>query len=338
MNAVLGIFSGWILSALFVVACIIMLLSRKSEWNRLSLYGILAFGSFLFFGSYSILQSRSSTAGLGFIFLPIIALIPGGIGLILGKIHTEYFRQKQRNKPLAIHRSGLIIFSLLILMPFIWQANVLLNTISKNNLRDIEVARQRVAIENNINKLKKLLSENPGREVDILKEKADETEDRVELIPIAKNEHASSEILNELSRSADIGIVLTVVGNQNTSEKTLEWLYINNTYPAAVYPSLSSNPKTPKKILRELYEKRHQYTLIAWQLARNPELPEDILNKLVNEPRGRVLLHILGRSDITCEQVKKVINTLEKLKDTDISWLIDLSEKRMESCIQFMHS
>lgn len=338
MNAVPPIFSLLGLSALFVVACIILLLSRKSEWKRSSLYGILAFGSFLFFGSYSILQSRSSTAGLGFIFLPIIALIPGGSGLILGKIHTEYFRRKQRNKPLAIHRSGLIIFSLFILMPFIWQANVLLNTISKNNLCDIEVARQRVAIENNINKLKMLLSENPGREVDILKEKAGETEDRVELIPIAKNKHASSEILNELSRSADIGIVLTVVGNQNTSEKTLEWLYINHTNPTAVYPSLSSNPKTPKKILRELYEKRHQYTLIAWQLARNPELPEDILNKLVNEPRGRVLLHILGRSDITCEQVEKVINTLEKLKDTDISWLIDLSEKRMESCIQFMHS
>lgn len=307
---------------------------RKLKWRRASLYGILAFGFFLLLGGYSILQSRSSTAGIGFIFLPIIALLPGGIGFVLGKIHTEYLHRKKNNKPVAIQKSSLIIFSLLVIVPFIWQVSALFNTISKNNSRDIEAARQREAIKNNIRKLDNLLSESPGREEDILKEKASKTEDRTELIPIAKNKHASSEILNKLSRSANFGVVLSVARNRNTAENTLEWIYKNHTYPPYFYADLSSNPNTPKKILRELYEKRSQNTGIALQLARNPKLPEDVLNKLTNEPRKYVLRDILDRSNITCEQVDMVANTIKILQETDINWLFDKSENSMKSCIQ----
>ncbi len=334
METMLAIFPYWSVPGLFVAACIMLLLVRKLKWKRASIYGILAFGFFLLLGGFSILQSRSSTAGIGFIFLPIIALLPGGIGFVLGKIHAEYLYRKQNNKPVTIQKSSLIIFSLLVIAPFIWQVSVLLNTISKNNLRDIEVVRQREAIKNNIRKLDNLLSESPGREEDILKEKASETEDRTELIPIAKNKHASSEILNKLSRSADFGVVLSVVRNWNTAASTLDWIYKNHTYPPYFYTGLSSNPNTPKKILKELYEKRFQNTGIALQLARNPKLPEDLLNKLINEPRKYVLLSILDRSDITCEQVNKVANTIKTLKEKDISWLIDKSKNSMKSCIQ----
>ncbi len=330
----LAIFPYWGVPGLFVVACIILLLMRKLKWRRASLYGILAFGFFLLLGGYSILQSRSSTAGIGFIFLPIIALLPGGIGFVLGKIHTEYLHRKQNNKPVAIQKISLIILSLLVIVPFIWQMSALLNTISKNSARDIEAARQREAIKNNIRKLDKLLSENAGREEDILRERVNDTEDRTELIPIAKNKHASSEILNNLSRSADFGVVLSVARNRNTAENTLEWIYKNHTYPQYFYADLSSNPNTTKKILRELYEKRFQNTGIALQLARNPKLPEDVLNRLTSEPRKYVLRDILDRSSITCEQVNMVANTIKILKETDISWLVDKSENNMKSCIQ----
>jgi len=328
----LTILPFWIVPALFVVACIILLFMRKLKWRRASLYGITAFGLFLLLGSFSILQSRSSTAGIGFIFLPIIALLPGVIGLVLGKFHTGYLHRKQNNS--TLEKFGIIIFSLLIIAPFVWQVNVLLNTVSKNKSRDIENARQREAIKNNFKALDILLSENPGREVDILNEKMNQTQDRTELIPIAKNKYASSEILNKLSRSADFGVVLSVVRNRNTTEKTLEWIYKKHIYPSYFYADLSSNSNTPEMILRELYDKRSQNSGIAQQLARNPNLPEDVLNKLTNEPRKYVLRNILDRSEITCEQANKVIHTINKLKDTDISWLIDKSKDSMESCIQ----
>ena len=50
-----------------------------------------------------------------------------------------------------------------------------------------------------------------------------------------------------------------------------------------------------------------------------------------------MLRDILDRSDITCEQVDKVVNTIKKLKDTDINWLIDKSKNSMESCIHSKH-
>ncbi len=330
----LTILPFWIAPALFVVACTILLFMDKWKWRRASLYGITAFGLFLLLGTSSILQSRSSTAAIGFVFLPIIALLPGVIGLVLGKIHTSYLQRKQNNRPLAVQKIGMIILSLLIITPFIWQVTVLLNTVSKNKSRDIENARQREAIKNNIKELDILLTENPGREVDILKEKVGQTQDRTKLIPIAKNMYASSEILNKLSLSTDFGVVLCVVRNRNTSKKTLEWVYQNQTYPPYFYTGLSSNPNTPKEIFKELYDKRSQNAGIALQLARNPNLPCDILNELTNIPRKYVLRNILDRSDITCEQVKSVRHTMNKLKDTDIRRLIDQSKDRMESCIQ----
>lgn len=317
---------------LFVVTCIIFLFKPKSKWKRASLYGILAFGLFFLISGYSILQSRSSTAGIGFIFLPIIALLPASIGFFLGKTHTEYLWRKQNNTSRSIQRVGLIILPVLLILPFIWQMSVLQNTISKNNSRDIESARQREAIKSNTKKLDLLLSKNHGREAVILMEKAGATEDRTELIPIANNKYTSAETLNKLSRSTDRGVVLSAVRNRNVAESTLEWVYKNYANTSYFYADLSFNPKTPKEILRELYDKRLQNTGIARQLARNPKLPEDVLNDLVSEPRKYVLRNILDRPDINCKQVNKVLITIEEQKGTNIYSLKGMANAKLKEC------
>lgn len=324
----------WVVPCLFVIACIILLLKNKLKWMRSSIYGILAFGLFFLLGSYSILESRSSTAGIGFVFLPIIALLPGCIGFLLGKIHTDYLLQKKNNETIASQKISLIILSLLVIAPFIWQGNVMVNTILKNNASDIESARQSEAIKHYTKTLDRLLSGNPGKEKDILSELASKTEDRTKLIPIANNKHASAELLDKLSRSSDLGVVLYVVRNRNTVETTLNWIYKNHTYPFYFYAALSSNPNTPPAILRELYEKRIENTGIARQLAANPKLQEDILNKLTSEPGKYVLRNILNRPDLTCEQSRQAANTIKSLKETDVSWLREKTKNRMKNCIQ----
>ncbi len=334
MSIFLTLFTYWIVPVLFLGACLIFLLRRRWNWRRAGLYGLSAFVSFLLLGAYSILQSRSSTAGIGFLFLPIMALVPGGLGFLLGKIHTDYLERRREDSPAWMHRIAMIVLSVLIAAPFIWQAKALNDTVAKNKARDIEHARQSEIIKKNYKELAALLAQNPGREAEVLRQKMRAAKDRTELLPIADNRFATPEMLEELSRSNVLGVVLTVVRNRNTSVNTLERVYKTHTYPFYFYVALSANPKTPDYILRELYENRHKNGGIALRMAKNPKLPKDLMDRLTDEPNKYVLRNILDRPDTTCTQVARVIETIGRLEDRNSGWLMDKAEKKARSCIQ----
>ena len=322
----------WIVPLIFAIVALFLSIKRNSTWRRAGQYGLAGFGLFLLLGTYAILQNRSSTAGLGFIFLPIFGLAPGLIGLALGKVHNNYLLARQAHRLTKSYSRNMIMLGVLLLMPFAWQVYSILGTLSKNKARDIESARQSMAINENTKELASLLSANPGKESNILSQRAAQTNDRTVLIPIAKNTFASADLLETLSRSTDFGVVLTVVRNKNTTSKTLEWIYKNHRYPKYFYVSLSGNPNTPDTILRELYDKRARNSGIAWNLARNPILPDDILTKLTHEHNKYVLRDILNRPHLSCEQVNNVVSTANTIQDDDLAWLMDMARSRMEDC------
>jgi hypothetical protein len=108
----------------------------------------LAFAAALVCGAWSILQSRSSTAGIGFLFLPFYALIPAAGGLLFG------VGRKKSNR--ALMAAGTIVFAAATLL--IIKSG--LESRALNAKRDAQhkanVERQRaVALE-----LKQLLSQN----------------------------------------------------------------------------------------------------------------------------------------------------------------------------------
>lgn len=327
MGAIVTLSVLWGIPAAFVLACLVGLFRAKPNWQRASLYGVIAFGLFLFFGIYSMLQERSSTAGLGILILPIIALLPGGIGFTMGKIHSAYLYRKKTRDSILVLRSGLLVCMCLITFPFIWQGYELIDTIQDNKSHDLEADRQRKAVESNTSQLKALLADNPGKEVDILRGKLLHAKDRTELIPIAESEFATPDILAELSRSQDFGVVLTVVRNRNVVADTLEWIYLQHTYPSYFYTALSSNPNTPKQILSGLYLKRHTNTGIVRGLSGNPNLPKDILIKLTKEPDRFALGKIINRSDLNCELANRVMHTIKAQENSDIGLLIDKAKK-----------
>jgi len=86
--------------------------------------------------------------------------------------------------------------------------NLGLVLVDQDKARDREYARQSTAIKDNAKELARLLSASPGRESDILRQEAANTNDRTLLIPIAECTHASADLLETLSRSTDSGVRL----------------------------------------------------------------------------------------------------------------------------------
>ena len=323
----------WATPLLLVVVCITLLFTPEGNYKRASFYSLLAFFLFLLFSAYSILEVRSSTAAIGFIFLPMIAMLPMAGGFVLGYLHTRYLYKKQNGHASFGLKLSLMILSALLLLPFIWQAHELSETIAKNTSRDNEALRQREAIKDNNDRLELALSRNPGKEVAILKQRINETQDRTQLIPIAKNSYASPEILEQLSYSSDLGVVLSVVRNDRVTQETLLRIYHEHNYPAYFYVDLSKNKKTPADILRQLYEQRSLNSGITRNLARNPQLPQDLLNHLIIEPDKHVLKNILERADITCQQIEKALVTINRLQADNIAGLINKAESKMKKCL-----
>ena len=321
----------WIAPLLFILLTAYLSLRRSIAWRRAGLYGLVAFSLFLLLGTYSILQSRSSTAGIGFIFLPIIALVPGLIGVALGKAHRTFLQARQAQPPSGSRRN-MIMLGVVLLLPFVWQVYATLDTMSRNNARDAESAHQTAAIKENTQELARLLSASPGKESDILSQTAAQTTDRTMLISIAASPFASADLLETLSRSTDFGVVLSVVRNKNTASKTLEWVYKNHHYPPYFYMDLSGNPNTPAAILHELYGKRGENNGITMSLASNPRLPNDILTKLSLEQDKYVLRNILDRPQLTCAQVSNVVSSVNAMHANDVAWLMDKARGRTVGC------
>jgi len=249
-------------------------------------------------GYWSIAQSRSSTAGIGFLFLPGY----GAIAAVLAWVFARFGHDV--NKRISAAGWLCLLASLAFPVALIYGG---IRLQQKNRARDREQAENLRRIGQNTATIRQLLRENPGSETAALEtEIAKHPADRTFLIPALGTEFVSEATLERFSRSPDFGVVLEVARNQRTPSATLAWIYRSSSYPPLFFQALAENKNTNQEILRKLYEHPEPQGPLGRSLSNNPSVPRDILEKLADSPDPYTLQGLLRNPALDCPLLRKV--------------------------------
>lgn len=190
---------------------------------------------------WSILQSRSSTAAIGFLLLPFYGLIAALGGLLLAVGRKKHSRMQAS------------IGGLLVLAVLSFHIASGLSTRSKNQQREAahqaQLERQRLVTD----ELRALFASNPGREAEALDEYVKtKDEDRAVALSVLRTKHVSPQLLNHFAQSEDLGVLLSVIRNDNVTPDLMEEIYEKASYKDYFHTDLSRNPKTSATILKQI--------------------------------------------------------------------------------------
>ena len=296
-----------IIPLVFVFGCLVQALRKPGTfWRRAGIYGLLAYLVAFMLGVFAILESRGSTSGIGFLFLPMVALVPGVLGFGLGVAQHRFRYLRQAGRPTVWPRLGMAVALAGLVGVLLVQLNGWHDTYQLNESRDQETQRQREAIQANRRTLAERLASAPGHEAQIIEQLVAETDDRTWLLPLASNPHTSALTLDRLSQSADFGVALSAVRHVNVSAETIVRVYRTHSYPGYFFSTMAGNANTPAWLLAELYEKRAQNYGIAPALAGNPNTQADILDALLADADRRTLKRLAENPALSCIQLHKV--------------------------------
>jgi hypothetical protein len=309
---ILALLPYWLPPIAFVLACLALATrGPATAWQRGGILALIAYCISLAIGTCTILESRSSTAGIGFVFLPVLATGPGVLGLLLGSMHFLH-RHRENSKARSAFGALSILSAAALGLVIGLQAVEWVETRSLNEKRDAESHRHRLGIEAAERRLTKQLSANPGQEERIIAEIAGNRNERAVLIPIARNRFTPPEVLAELSRSSDLGVALSALRNARIPADAIEWVYANHPYPQYFYSTMAANPNTAPHLLRVLLQKRHLNTGIAPALAANPASPADIIGRLMDRPNARVARGLARNPALDCQQLQTLLKKLDR--------------------------
>lgn len=307
------LFLSWYLIPLLFVLGSLVQAWRKPDtfWRRAAVYGLLAYLISLVLGVFAILESRGSTSGIGFLFLPMIAMVPGVLGFALGVAQHGLISFRKTGRQATWPRIGMAaalvgLFGVLTVQLYGWY-----DTQQLNQSRDQEAKRQREAIQDNKRTLANRLAASPGSEAQIIERMVDETADRTWLIPLASNPHTSAQTLARLSQSTDFGVALSALRHAKVPTEAIVRVYRSHSYPDYFFSTMAGNANTPAWLLAELYQKRAQNYGIAPGLAGNPSTPSDILDVLLVGADQRTLKRLAENPSITCAQLEQVRTLLQ---------------------------
>ncbi len=246
------------------------------------------------------LASRSSTAAIGYLFLPFFAAIfalpwacvAGSVGLLIG----AWFR---RTRGVVVSATLGVSFSILWLGHVAW-----------TSVHDEQILEQVAAVQAGDDELfRTLLDGEPDRWV---------------LAAIASSFSASADTLDRIARMDDpdlhrrmgsmdprlsainpdgVSVMRLVADNPNTRPETLVHL-ARITDDPSLAGSLAADPRTPVEILEELYRRewRNRQEL-EWGLSRNTRTPTWILREIATS-RNIYALHNLWANPATPEDVR----------------------------------
>jgi hypothetical protein len=210
----------------------------------------------------AIFSSRGSTSGIGLIFLPFVVSIPAFLIIII---------QTQKNKKIISLLSALLIFY------FGYQIKMIVDVKAKNKIEDEKNRLAQARYYEAQNKFKQIFSNLSTTEInEKINQFMQQPLDREEKLILLANINCSKKILDEYAHDADMGYVLEVARNENTSPEALRYIFYYQNYPFYYYSTLSANPSTPKDVLAALYDQRDKNTLIVPNLSRNPNTPIEI--------------------------------------------------------------
>jgi hypothetical protein len=281
------------LAYLVVLGTLLARRSRRGVGISL-LFFALAAGSAL----WGIFQSRSSTAGIGIIGIPLIGALSGFLGLAFGRWRSS--AGLNRRIAAFIGLAGAVL-----LVAFNIREGS--QTVAKNRFRDETQAAHAADIARHRELIGAGLKENPDRQrVWIDSAIRSRMSDRAFLIAALENDSVSPGILDTLASSNDLGIALQAVRNPNTSAATLTRVYRTHSYPNYFFQALAGHPQTPPEIIRELYTKPRTITGLDIWFARNPATPRDILDQLSRTSKEpHVISRLLQNPVLDCELLEQ---------------------------------
>jgi hypothetical protein len=286
-----------VLLALLVVpiawlGLLVSLLVRRSPKG----VGISVLFFFLAAGSafWAITQSRSSTAGIGIIGLPLIGAIAGFLGLAFGRWRSA--TDAWRSVGALLGLGGVVL-----LIAFNVREGT--KTTAKNRGEDERQRAHSAEIERERALIAAGLGQNEHRQRAYLDSsiRARGISDRAFLIAALENDSISPGILDTLASSNDLGIALQAIRNSSTGAATLARIYRTHSYPDYFFQALAANHHTPPEIIRELYTKPRTITGLDIWFARNPATPRDILAQIARTTKQRpVISELLQNPVLDC--------------------------------------
>jgi hypothetical protein len=267
------------------VAFVVFEIIHLRKGNRMAAgIGVLCFALALATGAWSILQSRSSTAGIGFLFLPLMASGAGLLGLGFGVV-----RESAATSATTLAWLFAAVAAIAIVMPVVGGVQ----TVRRNASRDRDYAVAEKQIAQNRASIATMLAQNKGAERETIGEQIRaRMNDRTFLIPALESEFVSPGLLDTLAVSPDLGVALQAMRNPNTSAATIERIHRTHASPDYFAAAIAAHPNAPPALLREIYK---QPGLEIW-FAGNPATPTDMLDEIATTTKSRSVLQALAKN------------------------------------------
>jgi len=287
---------------------LVMLLLRKEPrgvWLSVSFAAAAAMTDI-----WAIDQSRSSTAGIAFLGLPMLGALGGFLGLAFGRYRTSTDRSRKIGAWLGLAGTlALVAFNI----------SGGLKEKTKNRGRDATQAVFSAEISRDRDTIAAALKQNPGRERAWLDSSIrTRMTDRAFLLAALPNDSVSPEILDTLANSPDLNIALEAVRNPNTRAETLEHVYRTKSYPDYFFQALAAHRHTPPNVLLELYRRPRTITMLDIWFAGNPSTPHEILDQISRTATDRSIIGaLLENPSLDCGMLTHVAVTLMKRQNRD---------------------
>ena len=290
------------------VAVLVRLVVRKSRTGIAT--SLVFFSLAVATGFWAIVQSRSSTAGIGIIVLPLFGAAAGFLGL--GFERWRFSAEPPRRVVAWMALAGAL---------FIVGFNVRegLRTRSRNQVRDAAQAAHSAEITRNRQLIADVVKQNPARARAYLDSSIRaRMSDRAFLIAALPNDSISPGILDTLANSSDMGIALEAVRNPGTRAATLARVYREKSYPDYFYQALAAHRNTPPEILRSLYRNPGVISTLDIWLAGNPATPMEVLRQIARTTNDRsVVAQMLENPALDCTLLGLAGDALMKRLDRD---------------------
>jgi hypothetical protein len=313
-----------LLSPALVYFVVLVILAVKGRTKGIAT-SLIFFAVAVTAGYWSIIQSRSSTAALGFLWLPFLGTIVGFLGLVFGR----WARETPPREPRRILGWAALVASVALVGYTGAQG---LRTKARVNWRDQERAAYNAELFRNRELIATGLRNNAGRERayldSIILARID---DRALLLAALHNDSISPSVLDTVAKSADRGIVLEAIRNPGTSAETLKRVYeLREFY---FYQALAGHANTPPDILRKLHADPGMISNLDVWLAGNPATPRDVLAKIADKSADEhVLFRLVQNPSLDCALSKLVVRAFTRTARRDIDAETRAAQRQRELC------
>ena len=291
----------------YLLVVVVLLFKREPRGLGLSLP---FFAAAVATGVWAITQSRSSTAGIGYIGIPFMGALAGFLGLAFGRYRTAAERPRR-----ILAWAGLAGALVLVTINIAQGAQ----TRKKNRGRDEQYSAHSAEIARDRKLIDAALKENPARQ-GIWLDSAIRTRmtDRAFLLAALPHDSISATLLDTLADSQDMGIALESVRNPNTRSETLARVYRTKTYPDYFFQSLAAHRNTPPEILQEIHRRPGTIGGLDIWFAGNPSTPREILDEIARKnPDRSVIAALLENPAVDCRLLAVIAVNLMKVQNRD---------------------